>query len=116
MIKLDEPKIKPQLKMVAIYYVGECAGNAEQAAIKAGYSPKYARGNAYKLVARQDVQTYIEYLRSLTTDNPAYHIATIGEIQSFWTDIMEDIRQETKDRLRASEMLMKAQGGFKNEW
>ena len=53
---MEEPKIKPQLKLVAIYYVGECAGNAEASAVKAGYSKRYARGNAYKLVARKDVQ------------------------------------------------------------
>ncbi|MFR0949621.1 MAG: terminase small subunit [Ruminococcus callidus] len=33
----------------AEYYV-QC-GNAEQAAVSAGYSEQYARGNAYKLVA-----------------------------------------------------------------
>lgn len=34
-------------------------GNAEQAAIKAGYSEKYARGNAHKLVANVSVKNYI---------------------------------------------------------
>ena len=113
---MDEPKIKPQLKMVAIYYVGECAGNAEKAAIKAGYSEKYARGNAYKLVARDDVKRYIDYLNSLTPANTTYHIATIAEIQGFWTETMNDFRQETKDRLRASELLCKVLGGFNSDW
>lgn len=35
-------------------------GNAEQAAIKAGYSEKYARGNAHKLVANVSVKNYID--------------------------------------------------------
>lgn len=116
---MEEPKIKPQLKLVATYYCGECAGNAEQSAIKAGYSKAYARGNAYKLVARKDVQAYIAYLRYIQdTDpaNPALHIATINEIQSFWTNIMNDGRYEPKDRLRASENLAKALGAFNNEW
>lgn len=34
-------------------------GNAEQAAINAGYSEKYARGNAHKLVANVSVKNYI---------------------------------------------------------
>lgn len=34
-------------------------GNAEQAAIKAGYSEKYARGNAHKLVANVSIKNYI---------------------------------------------------------
>ena len=59
---MDEPKIKPQYKLVASYYCGECAGNAEQSVIRAGYSRKYARGNAHKLVARPEVQEYIKYL------------------------------------------------------
>lgn len=116
---MDEPKIKPQLKLVATYYVGECAGNAEQSAIKAGYSEKYARGNAYKLVARKDVQEYIAYLNYLKSNdptNPALHIATIKEIQSFWTNVMNGRCYEMKDRLRASELLAKAQGAFITDW
>lgn len=34
--------------------------NAEQAAIRAGYSEKYARGNAHKLVANSCIQEYIQ--------------------------------------------------------
>lgn len=116
---MEEPKIKPQLKLVATYYCGECAGNAEQSAIKAGYSPKYARGNGYKLVARKDVQEYIAYLRYLQNNdptNPALHIATINEIQGFWSNVMNNKGYEIKDRLRASELLAKAQGAFNNDW
>lgn len=34
--------------------------NAEQAAIRAGYSPRYARGNAHKLVADSCIAEYIQ--------------------------------------------------------
>ena len=34
--------------------------NAEAAAIRAGYSPRYARGNAHKLVANSCIQEYIK--------------------------------------------------------
>lgn len=108
---MDEPK----LKLMATYYIGECAGNAEQSAIRAGYSKKYARGNAYKLIARQDVQQYIAYLRYLQSVNPTspiLHIATINEIQGFWTNVMDSNRYDIKDRLRASELLAKSIGGF----
>jgi len=116
---VKEPKLKPQFKLVATYYIGECCGNAEQACIKAGYSKTYARGNAYKIVARRDVQEYIEYLRYLQCNDPTsptLHIATINEIQAFWTEVMNNTGQETRDRLRASELLAKAQGVFNNEW
>lgn len=116
---MNEPKIKPQFKLVATYYVGECAGNAEKSVIKAGYSPKYARGNAHKIVARRDVQEYIEYLRYLQANNPAnpvLHIATLNEIQAFWTNVMNNKNERTNDRLKASEYLAKVQGAFNNEW
>ena len=112
---MEEPKIKPQYKLVANYYLGECCGNAEQSVIRAGYSPKYARGNAHKLVARKDVQEYMEYLRSLANDDPLYHIASIKEIEDFWTKVMNNGACHTRDRLRASELLAKAQGLFKKE-
>lgn len=115
---MEEPKIKAQYKLVATKYCGEAAGNAEKAVILAGYSPRYARGNAYKIVARRDVQEYIKYLNQLKedTDNVLGHIATIQEIQHFWTTIMNCGAYEPKDRLRASELLAKTQGAFNNEW
>lgn len=48
-------------KKFAEYYAQ--SGNAEQAAVKAGYSEKYARGNAHKLVANSGIA---EYIRELT--------------------------------------------------
>lgn len=113
---MQEPKLKPQLKLVAKYYVGEACGNAEKAAIMAGYSSGYARGNAYKLVARQDVQTYIQYLNALSENDPMKHVATVTEIQSFWTSTMNDNEEPTKNRLRASELLAKCKGMFHNDW
>lgn len=114
---MEEPKLKPQLKLLATYYCGEAMGNAEKAAVMAGYSPKYARGNAYKLVARKDVQEYIKYINHLKNSGNIYgHIMTIQEIQVFWTDIINNGAVEPKDRLRASENLAKALGAFNNEW
>lgn len=113
---MTEPKIKPQLRLMATYYCGEAQGNAEKAAVLAGYSKKYARGNSYKLVAREDFQEYIEYLNSLTKHSLAKHIATIEEIQAFWTEIFTDEEQKTSDRLKASELLAKCKGAFNNEW
>lgn len=112
---MDEPNIKPQFKLVATYYCGEALGNAEKSVILAGYSPKYARGNAHKIVARKDVQEYIKYLNSLAATNPAKHIATITEIQGFWTDVMNSGAYRTSDRLKASELLAKAQGMFNTD-
>lgn len=106
--------MNPRLKLFAEYYCGEHLGNAEQSAIAAGYSPKYARGNANKLVAKSCVQAYIAELNAKTE---AKTVATITDIQTFWTNIMQDEDEPTKNRLRASELLAKAKGMFnKEDW
>lgn len=112
---MKEPKIKPQHKLVAKYFLGAAAGNAEKAAVMAGYSKSYARGNAYKIVAREDVKEYMQYLLAIAKQDPEYHIADIKETQAFWTEIMHSKSEKTRDRLRASELLAKAQGQFNKE-
>lgn len=112
---LTEPKIKPQYKSVAIYFCGEAKGNAEKSVVMAGYSKAYARGNAHKIVARDDVQAYIKYLNSLTSNSLQRHIASIEEIQGFWTEIFTDKQQRTSDRLKASELLAKCKGMFNTD-
>lgn len=112
---MKEPNVKPQYKLVASYYCGECAGNAEQSVIRAGYSRKYARGNAHKLVARPEVQEYITYLNRLTENDPKKHVATAVEIQGFWTEVFLNEEEDLKHRLRASELLAKAKGMFNTE-
>ena len=96
-------------RSLAEYYSGECLGNAEMAAIKAGYSKRYARGNAYKIIKRKRVRDYIEYLTQETVNE---RIATIEQIKEFWTEIMNDENAKDRDRLRASELLAKAHGIF----
>lgn len=112
---MEEPKLSPKHKLWAKYYLGEAAGNTEKAAILAGYSKKYARSSAYKIRARADVQEYMQYLIQMTQDDPLYHIADIKEIQDFWTRIMNDEDVRVRDRLKASELLAKVQGAFRQE-
>ena len=103
-------------KQLALFYGAlRQTGNAEKAALMAGYSPKYARASAYKMLARKDVQQYIEYLLHMTAEDPLYHIADIKEIQDFWTRTMNDNNIRVRDRLKASELLAKVQGAFKQE-
>ena len=51
-------KLSIKQKRFADEYI--ISGNAEEAAVIAGYSKKYARGNAYKLVANSGIKSYIE--------------------------------------------------------
>ena len=106
-------KINLRLKKFAEYYCGECLGNAEQSAIRAGYSKAYARGNANKLVAKDCVQ---EYIAELNAKIEPEIVANIADIKSFWTRVMNDEEEVMKNRLRASELLAKTQGMFNNDW
>jgi len=99
------------------------SGNAEEAAGIAGYSKKYARGNAYKLVAKSGVKSYIEE-RLKELDNKA--IAKQEEVLQYLTSVMRGELEEevlygigdgvqstrhievgAKDRLKAAELLGK---------
>ena len=111
---MEEPKIKPQLKLLVLNYVGKCAGNMKKSAIEAGYSENYANKQSYKLVEREDVKKYIEYLRQ--KNSVEVDIMTVQEVQKFWSDLIKDKGAHDRDRLRASELLAKAQGQFSNDW
>ena len=101
--------------------------NAEAAAVRAGYSPRYARGNAYKLVARSGIKEYIE---KRMAEKESELIADQNEVMRYLTAVMrgestsEEIIVEgigdgrskarklektpsEKDRLKAAELLGK---------
>ena len=73
------------------------SGNATEAAIKAGYSPKSARSIGQRLLTYVDIREYL-----------AENTATLEEIYSFWTVTMRDQASKPADRLKASELLSKA--------
>lgn len=93
-------------------YIGECVGNVVQSALKAGYSNSYANHMAYKLLENVEVKNYI---KELSKDGESKRIATAEDVQAFWTDILNNPEEQTKNRLRASELLAKVQGLF-NDW
>lgn len=99
------------------------SGNAEEAAIIAGYSEKYARGNAYKLVAKSGIKAYIEERLKELDDK---QIAKQEEVLKYLTSVMRGELEEevlygvgdgvqstrhievgAKDRLKAAELLGK---------
>ena len=106
--------------------------NAEAAAVRAGYSPRYARGNAYKLVARSGIKEYIE---KRMAEIESELIADQNEVLRYLTAVMrgestsEEIIVEgigdgrskarklektpsEKDRLKAAELIGKRYGLF----
>lgn len=85
------------------------SGNATQAAILAGYSQKYAGNNAGKLLKSNDIVNYIkEKNRGFSSKN----IADMNEIREFWTRVIRSKTDETKDKLKASELLARTYGAF----
>lgn len=106
--------------------------NAEAAAVRAGYSPRYARGNAYKLVARSGIK---EYIQKRMAEKESELIADQNEVLRYLTAVMrgestsEEIIVEgigdgrskarklektpsEKDRLKAAELIGKRYGLF----
>lgn len=81
------------------------SGNATEAAIKAGYSPKSARSIGQRLLTFADIR---EYLAQRNAQIIAENTATLEEIYSFWTVTMRDQASKPADRLKASELLSKA--------
>lgn len=50
------------------------------------------------------------YEREAVLENP--RIATMEEVNAFWTKVMNDEHEKTQDRLKASELRARAAGGF----
>lgn len=71
--------LTPKQKAFADEYM--ICGNAEKSARKAGYSEKYARGNAHKLVANSGISAYIAEKQSLIEKQKGADIMSLAEIQ-----------------------------------
>ena len=86
--------------------------NATTAARDAGYSNKTAYSAGQRLLKNVEVQ---QYLKVLQANSDAVRVAGIDEIKAFWSDVIRDKENRMEHRLRASELLAKASGGFITE-
>lgn len=100
-------KLNARQKKFAEYYVQ--SGNAEQSAINAGYSEKYARGNAHKLVAISCISEYIKELSDKLKDE---RIMSAKDRQVALSDIARSDEQDPSDRIRAIDTLNKMTGEY----
>ena len=114
-------KLTEKQKRFADYYIE--LGNAAQAAIKAGYSSKYANTNASKLLQNTTIKSYIdERLSQLSSER----IVSAEEVLEFLSSVMRNEQKEevlkgvgmgeqakthievsAKDRVKAAELLGK---------
>ena len=100
--------------------------NAEAAAIRAGYSPRYARGNAHKLVANSFIKNYIA---DRMAEKDSELIADQDEVLKYLTSVLrgksssavlarnftgaDEVMEkppDEKERLKAAELLGKRYG------
>ncbi|WP_414049790.1 terminase small subunit [Macrococcus animalis] len=106
-------KLSEKQKKFVDYYCS--SGNATQSAIKAGYSEKAARATSSRMLTNANIISAIEK-RNLELEDE--RIADITEIKKFWTEILrgDGVKSpnwyETKDRIKASELLAKTTGAF----
>lgn len=86
-------------------------GNATEAAIKAGYSKKYAGTNADKLLKNTKIAAYITECQKQIEDS---RIADVSEVLQFFSSVMRgevkdqfEMDAALSDRLSAGRELMK---------
>jgi phage terminase small subunit len=98
-------KLTEKRRRFVDYFLGQAAGNATEAARLAGYAKPEPEGHRLLKIAevRQAVESHAK---------TRARIKTRDERQEWWSKIMDDEDQPTKDRLRASELLAKSQADF----
>lgn len=100
------------------------SGNATQAAIKAGYSDKYANTNANKLLQNTTIKSAIE---KRNAEIKSEKTADMTEVMEYLTSVMrgeqtesvatakgvfEGVEVSAKDRIKAAELIGKRNGAW----
>lgn len=107
-------ELTPKQKAFADEYVKN-GGNAEKAAIAAGYSERYARGNAHKLVANSGISEHIAAQTERIEKEQHRDIMSLAEIQERRSKIAKGevvdglgFSPDFSDQLKAMDGLEKA--------
>lgn len=95
----------PKQRAFCDYYLA--CGNATEAAEKAGYSVKTARSIGAENLTKPNIQQFIETHSKPKEEN---RIATAQEVLEFYSEVMRNQEEMTKNRLRAAENLAKRFG------
>ena len=98
-------KLNAKRRRFVIAYCGEAKGNATAAAEIAGYAHPHSQGS--RLLKIVEVAEAVDELHEA---DPL--VASGEQIREFWTKVMVDAGEDTKDRIRASELLAKSRGMF----
>ena len=100
-------RLLPKQRAFVEHYAA--CGNATEAARLAGYSERYANRFARQLLDKPHVR---EALTELVDKVSGERVADAKERLEFWTAVMRNPAELTRDRLKASELLARAQGDF----
>ena len=100
------PKLTAKQKAWIDYY--KRGNTAAEAARLAGYKAKSDK--AFQNIGSENVGKLGDYIadRDAVLESP--RIADMEEINEFWTSVMRDKDESTRNRLRASELRAKASG------
>jgi phage terminase small subunit len=102
---MSKRKMTEKQKRFCDYYIE--SGNATEAARKAGYKKPNPQGA--ENLAKPSIKKYIEKrIKELETERTS----DMQEVQEFWAATMRNPKEETKDRIKASELIAKTHGAF----
>lgn len=96
-----------QKKWIDFYKQGH---TPTEAARLAGYKAK--DGGSFAVIGAENLKKLNVYIQDRDKVLESPRIATMEEVNAFWTDTMRNEKLEMKDRLKASELRARAAGGF----
>ena len=80
---------------------------ATEAARLAGY-----KGRNHHVIGAQNLIKLKDHIQDRDTVLESPRVADMEEINAYWTSVMRNAEETTKNRLKASELRMRAAGGF----
>ena len=107
--------LKPKHAAFIRYFLGESAGNASQAAIKAGYSPRSAGSQAHDLLKNPKVVAALEAQQKALATNAGYTAERVISRLATIADAPLDLdKLRPGDQVKALELLGKAHQLFQD--
>ena len=84
--------------------------SATESARLAGYQGK--NQGSFEQIGQKNLKVLAQHIKDCEVLFDQTEVASMQEVNSFWTRVMNDSSQKTSDRLKASELRAKAAGGF----
>ena len=96
-----------QQAWVDYYKAGKTAADAARLA---GYKAK--DNNSYQSIGSENLRKLADYVKDRDALLEKPRIATMEEVNAFWSQVMRSDEEKTSDRLKASELRARAAGAF----